>query len=131
MNATMATIVPVPLGARRRKERGYNQATEIAKVLGGIWPLNVNESVIQRVRETRSQTELEPHQRERNVHVAFRARNPEVVNAFHDAAVRAGGTDNGPPGLRPHYHPDYYGAFVFDPDGHNIEAMCRTSETAQ
>lgn len=64
------------------------------------------------------------------VHVAFRAVSPEVVNAFHDAAVRAGGTDNGPPGLRPHYHPSYYGAFVFDPDGHNIEAMCRTSETA-
>ncbi len=65
------------------------------------------------------------------VHVAFRAGNMDVVNAFHDAAVSAGGTDNGPPGLRPHFHPDYYGAFVFDPDGHNIEAMCRTSETPE
>jgi len=65
------------------------------------------------------------------VHVAFRAPNIEVVNAFHDAAVSAGGTDNGPPGLRPHYHPKYYGAFVFDPDGHNIEAMCRASETPE
>jgi predicted lactoylglutathione lyase len=46
------------------------------------------------------------------------------VDAFHAAAIRAGGKDNGGPGLRPHYHPDYYAAFVYDPDGHNIEAVC-------
>ena len=58
------------------------------------------------------------------VHVAFRADSREMVDAFYRAAMAAGGTDNGPPGLRPHYHQDYYGAFVLDPDGHNIEACC-------
>lgn len=57
------------------------------------------------------------------VHVAIRAGSREAVGAFHRAAVAAGGRDNGPPGLRPHYHPGYYGAFVLDPDGHNIEAV--------
>ncbi|WP_374673145.1 VOC family protein [Ideonella sp.] len=58
------------------------------------------------------------------MHVAFRVERRELVDAFYRAAMAAGGTDNGPPGLRPHYHPDYYGAFVRDPDGHNIEAVC-------
>ena len=58
------------------------------------------------------------------VHVAFRAGSRALVDAFHAAAIAAGGRDNGPPGLRPHYHPNYYGAFVRDPDGHNIEAVC-------
>jgi catechol 2,3-dioxygenase-like lactoylglutathione lyase family enzyme len=58
------------------------------------------------------------------VHVAFRANSRAAVDAFHRAALAASGTDNGAPGLRPHYHPDYYGAFVLDPDGHNIEAVC-------
>lgn len=58
------------------------------------------------------------------VHVAFTARNREAVDAFHAAALAAGGTDHGAPGLRPDYHPDYYGAFVLDPDGHNIESVC-------
>ncbi|MFC7515958.1 VOC family protein [Herbaspirillum sp. GCM10030257] len=58
------------------------------------------------------------------VHVAFRVSNRSLVDAFFKAAVDAGGTDNGPPGIRPHYHPNYYGAFVLDPDGHNIEAVC-------
>lgn len=62
------------------------------------------------------------------VHVAFRAEDRGAVIAFHDEALSAGGTDNGPPGLRPHYHPLYYGAFVFDPDGHNIEAVCHEIE---
>jgi catechol 2,3-dioxygenase-like lactoylglutathione lyase family enzyme len=57
-------------------------------------------------------------------HVAFRADSRKVVDAFYKAAVAAGGRDNGPPGLRPHYHASYYGAFVLDPDGHNIEAVC-------
>jgi len=61
---------------------------------------------------------------EPRVHVAFRAESRAVVDAFHRAAVAAGGTDNGPPGPRAHYHKDYYGAFVLDPDGHNIEAVC-------
>ena len=57
-------------------------------------------------------------------HVAFTAPTRTDVDAFYHAALAAGGRDNGPPGLRPHYHPDYYGAFVFDPDGNNIEAAC-------
>ena len=58
------------------------------------------------------------------LHVAFRAQNRAQVDAFYQAAMAAGGRDNGPPGLRLHYHPNYYGAFVLDPDGHNIEAVC-------
>jgi catechol 2,3-dioxygenase-like lactoylglutathione lyase family enzyme len=57
-------------------------------------------------------------------HVAFAAETRAVVDAFHEAALAAGGRDNGAPGLRPHYHPNYYGAFVLDPDGMNIEAVC-------
>jgi catechol 2,3-dioxygenase-like lactoylglutathione lyase family enzyme len=57
-------------------------------------------------------------------HVAFQVSSRALVDAFHAAAVAAGGTDNGAPGLRPMYHPHYYGAFVRDPDGHNIEAVC-------
>jgi len=58
------------------------------------------------------------------VHIAFAAASRAVVDAFHAAALAAGGSDNGPPGLRPHYHEDYYGALVLDPGGHNIEAVC-------
>lgn len=58
------------------------------------------------------------------IHIAFRADSRALVDAFYRAAIEAGGTDNGPPGLRPHYHPNYYGAFVLDPDGHNVEAVC-------
>lgn len=62
------------------------------------------------------------------IHVAFAARDRAQVRAFHEAALAAGGADNGAPGLRPEYHPDYYGAFVFDPDGHNVEAVCHKPE---
>ena len=58
------------------------------------------------------------------VHIAFRAADRAMVEAFYHAAIGAGGKDNGAPGLRQHYHPGYYGAFVLDPDGHNIEAVC-------
>jgi catechol 2,3-dioxygenase-like lactoylglutathione lyase family enzyme len=60
------------------------------------------------------------------VHVAFAAGNRPQVDAFHRAALAAGGRDNGAPGLRPEYSPGYYGAFVFDPDGHNVEAVHHT-----
>jgi catechol 2,3-dioxygenase-like lactoylglutathione lyase family enzyme len=60
----------------------------------------------------------------RPVHVAFVAQSRAQVDAFYEAAIAAGGVDNGRPGLRPHYHANYYGAFVRDPDGHNIEAVC-------
>ncbi len=61
---------------------------------------------------------------EPRVHIAFRADNHAAVDAFYKAAMAGGGRDNGPPGPRPHYHVNYYGAFVLDPDGHNIEAVC-------
>ena len=61
-------------------------------------------------------------------HIAFAAKNREQVRQFHAAALAAGGKDNGPPGLRPHYHANYYGAFVIGPDGHNVEAVCHEPE---
>lgn len=63
-----------------------------------------------------------------SIHIAFRVAKRTMVDAFYQAAISAGGRDNGGPGLRPHYHPNYYGAFVLDPDGHNIEAVCHESE---
>ena len=67
------------------------------------------------LRETASPTQ---------VHVAFGTDDRAVVDAFHEAALAAGATDNGGPGMREIYHPSYYGAFVLDPDGHNVEAVC-------
>jgi catechol 2,3-dioxygenase-like lactoylglutathione lyase family enzyme len=58
------------------------------------------------------------------VHIAFAADSRAQVDQFYRAAMNAGGKDNGGPGLRPYYHENYYGAFVFDPDGNNIEAVC-------
>jgi catechol 2,3-dioxygenase-like lactoylglutathione lyase family enzyme len=62
------------------------------------------------------------------LHIAFAAENRKQVNEFYSAAIAAGGKDNGPPGIRPHYHPNYYAAFVIGPDGHNIEAVCHKPE---
>lgn len=62
------------------------------------------------------------------VHIAFTSRDRASVDQVHAAALAAGGTDNGAPGLRAEYHPSYYGAFVLDPDGHNIEAVCHRPE---
>ncbi|MBI1381656.1 MAG: VOC family protein [Planctomycetaceae bacterium] len=61
-------------------------------------------------------------------HVAFAAPSRAAVSAFHEAALAAGGTDNGAPGLRPQYGPNYFAAFVVDPEGHRIEAVCKSSE---
>jgi len=63
-----------------------------------------------------------------HLHMAFRAQTRAQVDQFYKAAMAAGGRDNGKPGLRPHYHENYYGAFVLDPDGHNIEACCHDPE---
>ena len=57
------------------------------------------------------------------LHIALSAKSRADVDAFYAAAMAAGGRDNGAPGLRPHYHPNYYGAYVLDPDGHNVEAV--------
>jgi catechol 2,3-dioxygenase-like lactoylglutathione lyase family enzyme len=62
------------------------------------------------------------------LHIAFVAQTREQVDAFHREALAAGGTDNGPPGLRPKYHANYYAAFVIGPDGHNLEAVCHAPE---
>ena len=62
------------------------------------------------------------------MHVAFAAETRGAVEAFHRAALAAGGRDNGVPGLRPYYHPNYFGAFVLDPDGNNVEAVCHRAE---
>jgi catechol 2,3-dioxygenase-like lactoylglutathione lyase family enzyme len=64
------------------------------------------------------------------LHLAFAAASRAQVDAFHAAALAAGGKDNGAPGLRPHYHPNYYGAFVIGPDGHNVEAVCHKPQVA-
>ncbi|WP_374567489.1 VOC family protein [Ideonella sp.] len=70
------------------------------------------------------QTEEKPA----HLHLAFVAESRQQVDAFHRAALAAGGKDHGAPGLRPHYHANYYAAFVIDPDGHNIEAVCHKPE---
>jgi catechol 2,3-dioxygenase-like lactoylglutathione lyase family enzyme len=63
-----------------------------------------------------------------DVHVAFVSPDRATVDRFHERALAAGGADNGPPGLRPHYHESYYAAFVRDPDGNNVEAVCHTPQ---
>jgi len=63
-----------------------------------------------------------------HVHIALQANDRERVDAFHAAGLAAGGRDNGHPGLRPEYHPHYYGAYVLDPDGNNAEAVCHTPQ---
>jgi len=68
-------------------------------------------------------------QKQNPMHIAFVAENRAQVNAFYEAALKAGAKDNGPPGVREIYHPNYYGAFVIGPDGHNIEAVCHQPET--
>jgi catechol 2,3-dioxygenase-like lactoylglutathione lyase family enzyme len=65
---------------------------------------------------------------EPRIHIAFRADSRQQVDEFYKCALEAGGRDNGAPGPRPHYHADYYGAFVLDPDGHNVEAVCHKPE---
>lgn len=62
-----------------------------------------------------------------SIHIAFTAKSRAEVDAFYHAALAAGGKDNGAPGLRPIYHPNYYGAFIIDLDGHNIEAVCHSA----
>jgi catechol 2,3-dioxygenase-like lactoylglutathione lyase family enzyme len=65
----------------------------------------------------------------RPMHIAFEAKSHAAVDLFYSAAITAGATDNGAPGPRPHYHENYYGAFVFDVDGHPIEAVCHAPES--
>jgi len=64
----------------------------------------------------------------KGIHIAFASPDRKTVDAFYKAAIAAGGRDNGPPGIRAHYHPNYYGAFVYDPEGNNTEAVCHRPE---
>ena len=71
---------------------------------------------------------FQSHEKPAHLHIAFTADKRSQVDAFYRAALEAGGKDNGAPGLRPHYHANYYAAFVIAPDGHNIEVVCHESE---
>lgn len=70
---------------------------------------------------------FEAKEKPAHLHIAFAAASREQVDAFYHAAIGAGARDNGSPGLRPRYHANYYAAFVIDPDGHNIEAVCHAA----
>jgi catechol 2,3-dioxygenase-like lactoylglutathione lyase family enzyme len=71
---------------------------------------------------------FQTEERPAHLHLAFKAKSRQQVEAFYRAALEAGGKDNGAPGLRPHYHANYYAAFVIGPDGHNIEVVCHEPE---
>lgn len=75
-----------------------------------------------------SRRAVPPGPRGAGIHIAFEAESRAAVDAFHAAAMAQGGSDNGAPGIRPHYHPAYYAAFVIDPDGVNVEAVCQKPE---
>lgn len=70
----------------------------------------------------------EPAQPGNGVHIAYLASDRATVDAFYAAAMANGGSDEGPPGLRPHYHPNYYGAYVRDPDGNKLQAVCHSAK---
>jgi len=93
-----------------------------------VWEIDAGSGYGQNAREPRfwiAETEKGKTARTSpGAHVAFVATNRARVRAFYEAALAAGGKDNGAPGLRPQYHPNYYGAFVTDPDGHHVEAVC-------
>ncbi len=100
------------------KPLGYRRVTEEPRELGGRRYLGWADA---------SETDLyvnEAVSTQPRLHLAFRAATREAVDAFYARAIAAGGEDNGAPGPRPHYHEHYYGAFVLDPDGHNVEAVC-------
>ena len=95
----------------------------VSVVLEG--PLGVEMSAKDQASLCLYQTEEKPA----HLHLAFKAENRQQVEAFHRAALRAGGKDNGAPGLRPHYHANYFAAFVIGPDGHNIEVVCHEPDS--
>jgi catechol 2,3-dioxygenase-like lactoylglutathione lyase family enzyme len=90
------------------------------------WPPNGVE--LSQPKGTVSLCLYETKEKPAHLHLAFVAASRQQVQAFYRAALEAGGKDNGPPGLRPHYHASYYAAFVIGPDGHNIEAVCHEPE---
>ena len=90
------------------------------------WPPNGVE--LSQPNGTVSMCLYQTQERPAHLHLAFKAESRQQVEAFHRAALQAGGKDNGAPGPRPQYHADYYAAFVIGPDGHNIEAVCHAHE---
>ncbi|MDO8212159.1 VOC family protein [Conexibacter sp. CPCC 206217] len=104
-------VVLAPLGFAERADGKEAPDEEIEFGAGGLFPFGIS---------TRPAMTIAP-----GLHVAFAAERRDQVDAFHAAALAAGGTDNGAPGLRPQYSEHYYGAFVLDPDGYNVEAVCK------
>ncbi len=92
---------------------GYSLIRDYAEVAAGLGGSNY--AVLALVR---SEHPVQP------IHLAFRLSSRKQVDAFHSAALSLGARDNGAPGLRSHYHESYYAAFILDPDGHNLEAVC-------
>lgn len=111
-----------------------NLAESKAFFLGALWPLGVTVVMegpygVGLGQDGKPSLWLfESRERPAHLHLAFVARTRQLVDEFHRAAMAAGGKDNGAPGLRPHYHAAYYGAFVIGPDGHNVEAVCHMPE---
>ena len=97
---------------------GFSLRTEPAPRTGGFGPEGKPWFWISADREPTTE----------NVHVAFTVDDRATVDSYHAAALEAGGTDNGAPGVREHYHPTYYSAYVLDPDGNNIEVVCHRPE---
>ena len=134
MSRTKLTVEQV-LQARLRYAAGERDFGKLAKDCGvtrwtlgnavvGDGPLGVELSPKGKASFCLYQTEEKPT----HLHLAFTAENRQQVDAFYRAALEAGGKDNGAPGLRPHYHANYYAAFVIGPDGHNIEMVCHKAE---
>jgi catechol 2,3-dioxygenase-like lactoylglutathione lyase family enzyme len=105
-----------PLGIVRTVDFGEGHGSDYGAAPGS---LGVEFTI---TRETEVRTPIP------GAHLCFRVPDRVTVDAFHAAAIATGGRDDGVPGLRPQYHADYYGAFVFDPDGHRIEAVCHAPE---
>jgi len=99
---------------------GYGVVFEVAGVVVGF---GISPHCMFELRQADDRAPLS-----RAVHLAFTAKSAGEVRAFHAAALSHGGVDNGPPGLRPEYEEGYYAAFVIDPDGHNLEAVCSGAE---
>jgi catechol 2,3-dioxygenase-like lactoylglutathione lyase family enzyme len=123
----MIDHVTIAVGDLARSKRFYEQAlAPLGYRLsfgeeGRFWAFDVDDGLF----EIQKSDGKQPLGR---IHVAFRAKSKAEVDSFHRAAIRAGASDNGPPGPRPAYSDNYYACFVLDPDGHNIEAMINKAE---
>ena len=117
----VSVVVSDPAASRAFYEKalaplGYRAVAEYGPVVGLGAPTDEAGPV--------AELWLVPGEDPQPVHLALTAGSVEEVEAFHAAGLAAGGRDNGGPGERPQYHPGYYGAFILDPDGHNLEAVC-------